>query len=315
MGHKPARTDPYQLVTDTIIAHLERGVVPWRCPWNRSTGRPRNFSTGREYQGVNVLLLGIQRYASPWWLTLRQAQERGGSVRKGERGSTVIKWGRHNRTVKNGDGTEDEKKTFFLKTYCVFNACQIDGILFPATEEESPVDSKERIARAEKLAREMPQPPTIIEGRSTQASYRVRADTVQMPALERFARAEDYYLTLFHELTHATGHASRLNRKSVIESDGFGGEVYSQEELVAEIGAAFLGTEADIIRDEHEQSASYLRGWLDALREPDARRWIVQAATQAGRAADYILGRSLTSPEVTSDDRPQSIVAEAFCGE
>ena len=315
MSDRPARTDPYQLVTDLIITHLEQGVVPWRCPWNRSTGRPRNFHTGREYQGVNVLLLSIHRFASPWWLTFRQTKERGGSVRKGEHGAFVMKWGKHERALKNGDGTEEKKTTFFLKSYRVFNACQIDGILFPAMEATTRLEGAQRIARAEEIVHQMPQPPAITEGYSTQASYRVGTDTVQMPSFERFHSAEDYHLTLFHELTHATGHKKRLSRKCVVESDGFGGEVYSQEELVAEIGAAFLGAEADIVRDEHEQAAAYLRGWLDALREKDARRWIVQAATQAGRAADYILGRSVSQPEPTNNEQQQSIVAEAYCGE
>ena len=315
MSDRPARTDPYQLVTDLIITHLEQGVVPWRCPWNRSTGRPRNFHTEREYQGVNVLLLSLHRFASQWWLTFRQTKERGGSVRKGEHGAFVMKWGRHERALKNGDGTEEKKTTFFLKSYRVFNACQIDGILFPAMETTNRLESAQRIARAEEIVRRMPQPPTIVEGSSTQASYRVSTDTVQMPSFERFRSAEDYHLTLYHELTHATGHKKRLNRKCVVESDGFGGGVYSQEELVAEIGAAFLGAEADIVRDEHEHSAAYLRGWLDALRENDARRWIVQAATQAGRAADYILGRSVSQPEPTNNEQQQSIVAEAYCGE
>ena len=170
MSHTPARNDPYQLVTDAILAHLDKGVVPWRCPWNRSTGRPRNFHTGREYQGVNVLLLGLLHFPSPWWM--------------------------------------------------------------------------------------------------------------------------NYHLTLFHELIHSTGHASRLARKGVTETDGFGGKTYSQEELVAEMGVAFLGMEAGIVRDQHKQSAAYLKGWLDVLREPEHRRWIVQAANQAGRATDFILGRN-----------------------
>ena len=110
MSDRPARNDPYQLVTDTILAHLERGVVPWRCPWNRFTGRPRNFHTGREYQGVNVLLLGLLHLPSPWWMTFRQAQERGGGVRKGEHGALVMKWGRRQKAVKNGDGTRSEER-------------------------------------------------------------------------------------------------------------------------------------------------------------------------------------------------------------
>lgn len=292
MSHQPARTDPYQLVTDTILAHLDHGVVPWRCPWNRSTGRPRNFHSGHEYRGVNVLLLGLLQFASPWWMTFRQVQERGGKVRKGEHGAFVMKWGRHEKTVKNGDGTEEKKKGFFLRTYKVFNATQIEGIEFPAVEKGPQLDPTQRIACAEQIIREMPQPPIIREGRGTQACYRRNSDTIEMPAFASFATPEEFYLTLYHEAIHATGAESRLARKGIQESDGFGGKVYSQEELVAEMGAAFLGMEVGIVRDQHEQSAAYLKGWLDELKQPDHRRWIVLAANQAGRAADFILGRT-----------------------
>ena len=292
MSHQPARTDPYQLVTDTILAHLERGTVPWRCPWNRTTGRPRNFHTGREYQGVNVLLLGLLHFPSPWWMTFRQANESGGCIRKGERGALVMKFGRYDKAVKNGDGTEDKKTTLFLKSYRVFNSTQIDGIEFPPIQSSSQLDASQRIARAEQIVAQMPQPPTISEGRTTRASYCRQSDTIEMPAFARFDSPEEFHLTLFHEVIHAVGHESRLARKGVTESDGFGGKTYSQEELVAEMGAAFLGMEAGIVRDQHEQSAAYLQAWLDTLRVQEHRRWIVQAANHAGRSADFVLGRS-----------------------
>ncbi len=307
MSDKSARIDPYQLVTDTILAHLERGVVPWRCPWNRSTGRPRNFHTGHEYQGANVLLLGLLHFPSPWWMTFRQAQERGGSVRKGEHGALVIKWGRHQKAVKNGDGTEEKKTTFYLKSYRVFNATQVDGIEFPSAEGGPQLDASQRIARAEEITAQMPRPPTVQEGKTTQACYRRSTDTVQMPAFACFETPEAFHLTLFHELIHATGHESRLARKGVIEHDGFGGKTYSQEELVAEMGSAFLGMEAGIVRDQHEQAAAYLKAWLDVLREQEHQRWIVQAANQAGRAADFILSR--TSSKL-SDAPPSMETAE-----
>ena len=305
MSHKPARNDPYQLVTDSILAHLERGVVPWRCPWNRTTGRPRNFHTGREYHGVNVLLLGLLHFPSPWWMTFRQAQERAGCVRKGERGALVMKFGRWDKAVKNGDGTEDKKTTLFLKSYRVFNATQIEGIEFPSVEIGTQLDTSQCIERAEQIVAQMPQPPTVSKGRTTRACYRRQSDTIEMPAFARFDSPENFHLTLFHELIHSTGHESRLARKGVTESDGFGGKAYSQEELVAEIGAAFLGMEAEIVRDQHEQSAAYLQGWLDTLRVQEHRRWIVQAANHAGRAADFILGRSADdsslAPEETAE--------------
>ncbi|MEI9897320.1 MAG: ArdC-like ssDNA-binding domain-containing protein [Chthoniobacter sp.] len=292
MSPTTARNDPYQLVTDTILAHLARGVIPWRCPWNRSIGRPRNFHSNREYQGVNVLLLGLQQFDSPWWMTFRQLQEHGGKVRQGEHGIPIMKWGLHQKTLKNGDGTEEKKSTFFLKSYRVFNAVQIEGIAFPELEQWPQLDSAQRIGRAQQMVERMPQPPIIKEGRTTQASYRPKTDTVAIPAFTRFQSPEDYHLTLFHELTHSTGHRSRLNRKVVMESNVFKESEYSQEELIAEMGAAFLGMEADIVRDQHEGSAAYLKSWLDALGKPEHRRWIVLAANQAGRAVDFILGQT-----------------------
>jgi antirestriction protein ArdC len=315
MSYIPARNDPYQLVTDSILAHLERGVVPWRCPWNRTTGRPRNFHTGREYHGVNVLLLGLLHFPSPWWMTFRQTKEREGSIRKSEHGALVMKFGRWDKAVKNGDGTEAKKTTLFLKSYRVFNATQIEGIEFPPVESGPQLDPSQRITRAEQIVAQMPQPPAITEGRSTRACYRRQSDTIEMPPFARFHSPEEFHLTLFHELVHSTGHESRLARKGVTESDGFGGKTYSQEELVAEMGAAFLGMEAQIVRDQHEQSAAYLQAWLDTLRVQEHRRWIVQAANHAGRAADFILGRSADdsspapAPEETAE--PPALPAAA----
>jgi antirestriction protein ArdC len=124
------------------------------------------------------------------------------------------------------------------------------------------------------------------------ACYRLQTDTVQIPPFGSFESAEAYYLTLFHELIHATGHPDRLNRESLLKHDGFGGKVYSQEELVAEMGAAFLGMETHIVSDAHEQSASYLQSWLDVLRVKEHKRWIIQAAAQATKAANYIQNRA-----------------------
>ena len=127
-----------------------------------------------------------------------------------------------------------------------------------------------------------------------------------MPPFSRFDSGDSYYGTLFHELGHATGHPTRLNRESLTGHDGFGGQGYSKEELVAEVCAAFIGIEADIVKDRHEQSAAYLEGWLTVLKAKDHRRWIVQAASQASRAADFILGRSGADNEPSTDGREES---------
>jgi antirestriction protein ArdC len=299
MSTPDKRKDPYQSVTDLIIEHLERGTVPWRCPWQRDVGIPRNFHTGKTYNGINVLLLGLRHQPSPWWLTFQQALERGGHVRKGEKGATVIKYGQYKSKSQGGDSSHaqslsadpQEKKKMYLKEYTVFNSTQIDGLEFPTTSTSQARNMDERIIAAEQLVAAMPNRPVIHEGAYSQASYRPAADTVQMPPFGSFETAEDYHLTLFHELVHSTGHASRLNRDSLTKYDRFGGPIYSQEELVAEMGAAFLGLEADIVRDSHEQSAAYLQSWLQVLRVTEHKRWIITAAAHATKAADFILNR------------------------
>jgi antirestriction protein ArdC len=291
--------DPYQSVTDIIIEHLERGVVPWRCPWQREVGIPRNFHTGKTYNGINVLLLGMRHLPSPYWLTFRQAQERGGHVRKGERGAHVIKVGESKSSSPQDEVFDDpaqpQRKLLFLREYTVFNATQIEGIEFPATPGIPALSPNDRIEAAEQLVSEMQLPPVIQEGKSTVACYRMATDTVHMPAIASFESAEAYYHTLFHELIHSSGHPSRLNRESLIKHDGFGGKVYSQEELVAEMGAAFLGMETHLVHDAHEQSAAYLQSWLDVLRVKEHKRWIIHAASHASKAASFILNRATRS--------------------
>ena len=283
--------DPYKLVTDTIIEQLEKGVVPWRRPWRRDVGKPRNFTTGQEYHGVNVILLNCRRFASPYWMTWNQIMARGGSVLKGEKASLVVKYGTFKKKVAENGGSDEEKKGYYLKGYRVFNAFQTKDVDLPAVPSAPQAAPDIRMARAEEIVKMMPTPPRIQVGVTTQASYLRATDIVDMPASGSFDTMEDFYGTLFHELIHATGHESRLNRKTLIEHDGFGGKVYSEEELVAEMGAAFLATDADIVRDDHEQSAAYLQSWIKALGKEDHRRWIVRAANQAGKAADFILGR------------------------
>lgn len=284
--------DPYKLVTDTIIEQLEKGVVPWRRPWRRDVGKPRNFTTGQEYHGINVILLNCRRFASPYWMTWNQIKMRSGSVLKGEKASLVVKYGTFKKKVRGEDGTDEKKKGYYLKGYRVFNALQTKDVDFPAVPSVPQAAPDIRLARAEEIVRMMPAPPRIQVGVTTQASYLRATDLVDMPATGDFDTLEAFYGTLFHELIHATGHDSRLHRKSLVEHDGFGGKVYSEEELVAEMGAAFLASDADIVRDDHEQSAAYLKSWIKALGKEDHRRWIVRAANQAGKAADFILGRS-----------------------
>ncbi len=282
------RFDLYQSVTDAILAHLEKGTVPWRRPWDNRVGRPVNLASGHAYQGINVLLLGLRGFASPHWLTLRQANDLGAQVRKGERGTLIVKAGKHEQRRK---GEEDKvRTTYYLRGYTVFNALQIDGLNVQPEAERPELPGEERIAAAERIVSAMKTKPAINEGRTVRASYNLPTDTVDMPERSRFESAERFHMVLFHELIHSTGHESRLNRASLVGATSSVMTEYSKEELVAEMGAAFLGMEAGIVDDGHEQSSAYIQSWLKTLQEPGRKRWIVEAGSQAAKAARFVLG-------------------------
>jgi antirestriction protein ArdC len=186
-----------------------------------------------------------------------------------------------------------------LKAYTVFHASQIDGITFPEPEGLPDLPTSTACDRARAMVAGMPNPPQFAEG-SAVPCYRPKLDTVNMPERYFFTSEEVFFSTLFHELTHATGHESRLARKTLLENKGIDAEgearkTYAEEELVAEMGASFLNAHAGIAETELENSAAYLQGWIDALKTKDAKGWIIRAASQAQKAADYILN---TPPEV-----------------
>lgn len=288
------KQDVYQQVTDRIISQLEQGVVPWKSPYFSKVGFPRNFSTGKAYQGINVFLLGSHRYTSPFFLTFIQAKELGGNVRKGERGSFVIKYGTYNKDEETtGDEDETSKTRGYLKSYTVFNASQIEGIEFPEPQDLPELPKSVICDHARRIIAGMPKAPVIKEGTAI-PFYRPASDSVHMPESRFFDSEEAYYSTLFHELTHSTGHASRLARKSLLENKGMfsddeGRKIYAEEELVAEMGASFLNAYAGIFDNELASSAAYLQSWINALKSKDAKGWIIRAASQAQKAADFIM--------------------------
>jgi antirestriction protein ArdC len=274
----------YEIITSRIVAELERGVVPWRRPW--AAKLPVNLCTQKMYRGLNVLTLGSQGYASRFWLTLRQANELGGRIRRGERSSPVVYWniGEEKEYVTR-DGESRVSKPVILRYSNVFNLTQTEGIDLPEsalqeTRTNDPIDECERVVAG------MPGRPAIDS--SNRAWYAPARDVVGMPSIGLFRTSEEYYSTLFHELTHSTGHPSRIGREGVEQLQPFGSESYSREELVAEVGAAMLCGCAGIANRTVENSAAYLRGWIDRLKG-DARL-IVGAASAAQKAADYILG-------------------------
>jgi antirestriction protein ArdC len=275
----PQGSSVYQIITEQIVKQLESGVAPWHKPW--ATQIPRNLASGRAYRGINVFLLASRGYGSPYWLTYKQATERGGHVRKGEHGSKVVFWKIGTREVEDADGETMQKQSFLLRYYTVFNVEQCEGVPAPGADRAvNPIEECERIVAG------MPNPPAITQ--DAQAWYRPSTDTVGMPARNAFDSAEDYYSTLFHELTHSTGHPSRIGREGIEKLNTFGSESYSREELIAEMGAAMLAGVAGIERRTLANSASYLKSWINVLKADS--RMVVGAASQAQKAADYIQG-------------------------
>jgi antirestriction protein ArdC len=279
------RGDIYQIVTDRIIALLEQGTVPWHKPWvGGGLMIPRNLVSKKAYRGVNVFMLGAAGYGSPWWVSYKQALALGGHVKQGEKAHIAVFW--KPLEVEDKESKSGKMKTVrLIRYYNVFNVEQCDGIKYPKPEKRS--KKFDPIAEAEKIVSEMPNQPTITHNEQ-RAYYNRAGDIVNMPKADTFDKEVDYYGTLFHELTHSTGHESRLHRSSLTESAGFGTETYAKEELVAEIGASFLAANAEILDRTVNNSASYIAGWLKRLRNDN--KLVVQAASQAHRAVDYILG-------------------------
>ncbi len=287
--HTAGRTDVYAEVTDSIIARLEQGTIPWRKPWSSRVaagdGIPRNFNSGRPYRGINVFLLAMQPYASPFWVTFKGAQAAGGTVRRGERSTLVVFW--KPLAISDTDpatGAERTRTVPMLKHYRVFNVEQCDGIELPAVGATPEFDPLEQ---CETVLGEMPCRPEIAYG-GDRAYYQPATDRVQLPPRKAFPTAEGFYETAFHELAHSTGHPSRLNRDDLVKTAGFGTQTYSREELVAEMTAAMLCGHCGISPQTLDNSAAYIQGWLSKLR--DDRKLLVVAAARAQKAADYILG-------------------------
>lgn len=274
--------DVYQIVTDRIIKMMEEGNIPWRKCWNASGGMPKNLISKKHYHGINSLILGCAPYSSPYWLTFKQAIDKGGNVRKGEKSEIAVFW-------KMFDTTDEEtgtaRKIPMLRYYNVFNLEQCDGIEHPA--EDAPADNGfTAIERAEQIISSFSDRPEI-EYVGNRACYAPISDTIKMPKKETFDTPEDFYNILFHEMSHSTGHAKRLARKEVIERHHFGSEDYSLEELVAEFSAAFLSNHAGI-ETTTQSSAAYIQGWLKALKND--KKLLVTASSRATKAANYILG-------------------------
>lgn len=286
------RANLYDEVTARIITELEAGRLPWVQPWGRvdttGPGLPRNALAGRNYSGVNVLILWGAVIEHGWpsqsWLTFRQAHEAGGCVMKGEHGVTVVYADRFTpeaekeRARRDGD---DARAVTFLKRFTVFNVAQCEGLRPGLASDPAPLPEREIVSVAEDVIA-----ASGVDFRigGDRAFYAPDPDVVQVPPQPAFFEQINYYRTCLHELTHATGHPKRLGRDL---KNAFGSKDYAREELVAEMGSAFLCAALGIAPTVRH--ADYIGSWLEVLREDS--RAIFRAASAATKAADWLLTR------------------------
>ena len=281
----------YQDVTDRILSQLENGFAPWVKPWSATPGQniPHNAATNRPYSGCNVILLWLSqgRFASPRFMTFKQAKDLGGNVRKGEHGFTVyfVK----PMTAKPKDGEQDGKTFTMLKAYTVFNVDQCENLPEKITSP-SPIKPRQTDERDATIDEFLAASGATIKEGFGEAYYAPGADFISMPAFAAFKSAATFYGVTFHELAHWTGHKSRLDRDF---SGRFGTQAYAAEELVAELTSAFLCAEFDL--DGELRHAAYIANWI-ALLKSDAKAFMT-AASKAQAAADYLRRLAIAEPE------------------
>ncbi|GFO59218.1 hypothetical protein GMST_15430 [Geomonas silvestris] len=289
----------YDVINSRIMELLESNVVPWRKTWSVGGGNaPANYVSKKEYRGINVFMLACMPYSSPYWVTFKQCHDKGGRIRKGEKSTPVIFWKWLDK--KDAEPIDGEVaingKIPVLRYYSVFNLLQTEGIEPPPAIET--INTFTPIERADQIIAGMPLRPDIHYG-GNQPAYHPFLDYVKIPKAEAFESPEEYYSTLFHELGHSTGHARRIGRKGILEPSYFGSHNYSQEELCSEFCSAFLCGHAGIEQMTLENSASYIRGWLKAIK--GNQKLLVMAASQGQKASDYILCRQGGEDDSTDD--------------
>lgn len=294
--HKKQKIDLYQEVTDKMLALLEQGVAPWRRNWNRY-GFARNYATGHIYSGINAFLMNLTPHPIPYFMSFKQVKAGGGNIKKGAKSEMLFFYKSYHKdeTGQNISQQEytalcemgvDPQRIAFLKYYRVFNIADVEGIEIEIPEVE--LKDHERLEQCEQIIRGYTNAPKQIFENADRAYYAPVSDKLNVPDIAQFETAEDYYSTLFHELTHSTGHETRLNREGITGLNPFGSPDYSKEELIAEMGASFLCAHAGIdTKPVSQNSAAYLQGWLNVLKAD--KKLIFKAAAAAQKAADYIL--------------------------
>jgi antirestriction protein ArdC len=290
-NHQSEKTDVYSIITDRIIELLHKGEIPWLKPWHNGQ-RVSNMVSGKEYRGINVWHLNALGFSSPWFLSEKQCTELGGTLLVPRtQAIPVVFW----KWMPYIDKDSGKTKTIPLERYSkVYNLTQTSGIdaKHVPTPKTRPLDFS-AIAECESIVSNMPKCPTIALGGNV-AAYSPSLDLVKMPSPESFTSCEAYYNCLFHELAHSTGHTSRLARKAITESNSFGDDKYSKEELCAEMTAAFLSEVSGISQKVIENSASYIANWLKALKND--HEMLAKAGAQAQKASDFILNVQWEKP-------------------
>lgn len=315
-----SKRDVYADVTNKIVAMLEKGTAPWRQSWNGTVGasmKPPIRANGVAYQGINVLLLWAEAqekgYSERRWMTYKQAETLGAQVRKGEKGTLVVKAGKFLKDMDDPEKPGQTKKVAipFMKGYTVFNVCQIEGLpekyLEAKTIADETVSANERVEAAESFFNDL---GADVRHGGVRAFYSPSQDYIQMPDFEAFHDSVAYYATRAHETVHWTKHEARLNRE--FGRKRWGDEGYAMEELVAELGAAFLaanlGLSAETPREDH---ASYLASWLKVLKNDT--KAIFTASRHAQQACDFLYeatGRVVVEvKEEAEDEIPQQMAA------
>ena len=288
-GNGTAKADAYQLITDRILEKMEGGQIPWQKPWH-TFGAPRNYVSGHVYTGINAFLLHFLCDGMPLFLTFRQAKKLGGYIRQGAKGFPIVFY----NVIEKETAEGETKHVPFASYSTVFNMADVEGVELVLPEGAAIIH--EPITAAEAIVTSWADRPGITHMRQ-EAYYVPSLDYVNMPSLSSFRSTEQYYQTLFHELTHATGHRNRLNRPDLAENMAVKGAAgYAREELTAEMGAAFLCGAAGISpASTDDNTAAYLQFWLGKLKED--KTLLVKAASHAQKAANLILGISPYAPE------------------
>lgn len=300
--------ETYDKILKTVMDQLDKGVVPWQKPWKCASCMPSNYISKKPYRGINAVLLGVMYFDSPYFLTTKQIEMLNGNVKKGEMPQQVVFW----KWLKvPGPKPNTEKFVPMMRLYDVYNLTQVenikqrkhrDGSVDPLPEDESKLLTEaQSIAACEKLIHDMPEKAVIKQGRN-RACYYPNLDEIGMPYKKNFPKVEEFYSTLFHELTHWTGHESRLKRKTLTEMASFGSTNYSKEELVAEFGAAFLCGLTGIDNTTVQNSAAYIDHWKQKLQDDPSL--LVKSASIAQKAVDFITKGTKPEAKEKKADKP-----------